>query len=357
MIVPIKWENGKIYIIDQRRLPLEVIWHECDSYMEVGDGIKDMCIRGAPAIGIAGAFGILLAAKSYHGKDFAMFLKVVNNAASFLLDTRPTAINLKWAIVRMLNVLKLLPQDVISQGISKCQEILEIEAVKIMMEDQDLCKKIGEAGKDLLINHNHTQILTHCNAGGLATGGWGTALGVIRSAHESGLKLHVYVDETRPALQGSRLTSWELQQDGIPCTLITDSMAGFLMQQGKIHTVIVGADRITANGDFANKIGTYTVAVLAKTHGIPFYVAAPYSSFDFSLASGSQIPIEERNHTEVTSIKNCQIAPEGIPVWNPSFDITPHKYVSAFITDMGVITPPFKDNFYNTFQKLKSITT
>ena len=344
MIRPIEWDNERVKVLDQTSLPQDIVWFECSFPSEIAEAIENMQIRGAPLIGVAAAFGVALAAIQYKSKGYDEFIKAIKNVVNRLQKTRPTAVNLAWALNRMLNLANK------NNNVKECCDLLVKEAQEIMREDEAMCRKIGEAGKVLLKGDGVIKVITHCNAGALATAGWGTALGVIRSAHECGTLLHVYMDETRPALQGARLTAWELSQDKIPCTLITDNMAGFLMQKEKIHAVIVGADRITANGDFANKIGTYMLAVMAKTHQIPFYVAAPYSSVDLTLFGGDKIPIEERSSKEVTHIQNCLVAPIGINVWNPAFDVTPYEYVTAFITERGIISPPFKENiaaFFN----------
>lgn len=346
MLKPIEWGSDHVKIIDQRRLPSCVVWLNCFTSDDIAEAILTMKIRGAPAIGVAAAFGLALAALRYNGENTNELLLIIKNAALSLKKTRPTAYNLFWAVDRMIK-----SAENNSRTVEQCRKALEEEALLIMAEDQNMCKAIGEAGAELLKERDYTRLLTHCNAGALATAGWGTALGVIRSAHFNGMKIHVFVDETRPALQGARLTSWELSQEGIPYTLITDNMAGFLMQKGKVDAVIVGADRITSNGDFANKIGTYSLAILAKAHGIPFYAAAPYSTVDLSLSKGEQIPVEERSPDEVTHIKDVMIAPHGISVWNPAFDITPHQYVTAFITERGVILPPFQENFSSVYQE------
>lgn len=343
MIRPIEWDNERVKILDQTSLPQDVIWFKCSFYEEIAEAIENMQIRGAPLIGVAAAFGVALAAIQYKNEGHDEFIEAMKNVVNRLQKTRPTAVNLAWALNRMSGIVNK------HNNVKKCCELLVQEAQVIMHEDEAMCRKIGEAGKVLLEGDGVVNVITHCNAGALATAGWGTALGVIRSAYESGTLLHVYVDETRPALQGARLTAWELSQDKIPCTLITDNMAGFLMQKKKIHAVIVGADRITANGDFANKIGTYMLAVMAKTHYIPFYVAAPYSSIDLTLPDGDRIPIEERSSKEVTHIQNCAVAPTGIDVWNPAFDVTPCEYVTAFITERGIISPPFKENMASFF--------
>jgi methylthioribose-1-phosphate isomerase len=330
---PIRYENGRVFLLDQRLLPTEVIYVECADWRCVAAGIKDMVVRGAPAIGAAAAFGMALAAAELR-TDEARFFAGLNEAADGLKATRPTAVNLAWAVDRMLNVAKT------QSGITPVEisAALSAEANRIASEDIAINKRIGDFGAMLV--PQDARILTHCNAGALATVGYGTALGVVRSAVTAGKRVRVYADETRPYLQGARLTAWELNRENIPVTLIADNMAGFIMKQGKIDLVIVGADRIAQNGDVANKIGTYSVAVLAAAHNIPFYVAAPYSTFDLSLKSGDEIPIEERCETEMTHFGGRRIAPEGIDCYNPSFDVTPANYVTAIITEFGIIEKP-----------------
>ncbi|ADR19836.1 S-methyl-5-thioribose-1-phosphate isomerase [Calditerrivibrio nitroreducens] len=311
------WENDKLLLLDQRQLPFKKIYVECCSIYDVAKAIKDMVVRGAPAIGVAAAYGFVL------GKINGIDDETIYN---ILINTRPTAVNLEWALQRCLNQYK-------DYG-----DLLEL-AKKIHEEDISINKQIGKNGKELI--NNGENILTHCNAGALATGGYGTALGVIRAAFEEGKRIHVYVDETRPYLQGARLTAYELMEDGIDCTLICDNMAGYLMRLGKIDKVIVGADRIASNGDTANKIGTYSIAVLAMHHRIPFYVAAPISTFDMSINDGSFIKIEERAPYEVREVFGTKIATDETKVFNPSFDVTPHYLISGFITEKGVICPPY----------------
>lgn len=333
----IKFTEGKLILLDQTKLPIDVSFVECNDFMCVAQAIKEMKVRGAPAIGVAAAYGLVLAAYEYKNLPQKEFLTKIREAATVLKETRPTAVNLFWALNRMLKVLE--KEDIIVKDII---EKLEIEAQKIHEEDLAMNKKIGELGQEL-IPHD-AGILTHCNAGALATAGFGTALGVIRAAYQQGKVKMVYVDETRPLLQGARLTAYELLADGIPVTLISDNMAAYLMQQGKINCVIVGADRIAANGDTANKIGTYGVAVLAHYHNIPFYVAAPTSTLDLSLKTGKEIPIEERNPLEVKKIGDVWIAPKEVNVYNPAFDVTPHQLISAIITDQGIIKPDYSIN-------------
>jgi len=334
MIPTIEWKNGRVYILNQTLLPNQVRYNTCSNYKKVAQGIRDLWIRGAPAIGIAAAMGVALGAQKIKAKTFETFYNKLLEICDHLQGTRPTAVNLAWAIQRM----KAFTQKNKTKKINELKKILIDEAKRILREDIQINKTLGKLGAGLI--QDGQTILTHCNAGSLATGGYGTALGVIRAAKESGKKIHVFADETRPVLQGSRLTAWELKEDGIPVTLITDNMAGYFMGKGKISACIVGADRIAANGDVANKIGTYSVAILAKEHGIPFYVAAPTSTIDFSMATGKQIPIEERSPTEVSRVLGkVTIAPSEIPIANPAFDVTPAKYITRIITEKGIFHP------------------
>lgn len=336
---PIHWEKGKVIILDQRSLPSEEIYITTDRYKDVVKAIKDMIIRGAPAIGIAAAFGIAIGARELIGhrgiREKDSFIKELDRIFAEFASSRPTAVNLFWAIERMRGIVHnnvhLQPEAIM--------ELLENEAVTIYNEDLNACKRIGYFGKGLI--QDGFRILTHCNAGGLATAGYGTAIGVIRAAFEEGKRIFVYVDETRPFLQGSRLTAWELNKASIPYCVITDNMAGYFMKKGEVDCVIVGADRITSYGDVANKIGTYTLAVLAKAHKIPFYVAAPMSTVDFSIKEPEEIPIEERDPSEVTHFMGKQITPKGTQARNPAFDVTPRGLISAIITDKGVAKKPF----------------
>lgn len=330
----IEWKDNKVVMIDQRKLPGEEIYNEYGTYKEVGQAIKDMVIRGAPAIGDAAAMGIALGALHIDTDNKTEFISGVHEIAGFIKGTRPTAVNLFWASDRMLRVLENSPGDV-----HELKQTLIKEAEKILEEDIKTCKRMGRLGSELL--QDGMTVLTHCNAGALATGGYGTALGVIRAAKESGKDVKVIATETRPFLQGARLTAWELNQDGIPVSLITDNMVGHMMSKGKIDSVVTGADRIASNGDVANKIGTYTISVLAKSHGIPFYVAAPISTIDYDCPDGSSIPIEERSPEEVTHIKGQRIAPE-VNVFNPAFDITPNANVKSIITEEGIAQEPYK---------------
>lgn len=332
-----RWEKGALILLDQTKLPTEVCYLNCQNYQQVAEAIKNLRVRGAPAIGAAAAFGLVLAASDLKSCTLEEFQKGIETAALELAATRPTAVNLSWALERMLNRLRSLGKV----SWEEAKEPLLQEALAIYNEDIENNKLMGHYGQELI--PQKARILTHCNAGALATAGYGTALGVIRAAKEAGKEIKVYADETRPLLQGARLTSWELVQEEIQVTLITDNMAGYLMSKGMVDLVIVGADRIAANGDVANKIGTYSVAVLAREHGLPFYVAAPFSTVDLSLPSGKDIPIEERSHTEVTYFRGQKVAPEGVEVWNPAFDVTPHQLVTAIITERGVIQPPYHE--------------
>jgi methylthioribose-1-phosphate isomerase len=329
-IRPYRYQDGVLQLLDQRLLPTEEVWLEYRDHQGVAEAIRTMVVRGAPAIGIAAAFGAWFGARDIASETFAGFWQEFEQVCAVLAATRPTAVNLCWALERM----KSLVRANANQPPVNLKIALEYEALAIAEEDLRLNRAMGRHGEPLLADGS--RILTHCNAGALATGGYGTALGVIRAAVAAGKKISVYADETRPWLQGARLTAWELQRDGIPVTLICDNMAGWLMAKGEIDGVIVGADRIAANGDTANKIGTYSVAVLAKEHGIPFYIAAPTSTIDLSLADGSLIPIEERGEREVTHVGDRRLAPEGVAVRNPAFDVTPARLISAIITEHGL---------------------
>ncbi len=329
---PIEWKGDMVKLLDQTLLPAEEVYLEITEYHEIMTAIKELKIRGAPAIGVAGAYGMVLGAMQILAKSKATFLSELHDVAIAISGTRPTARNLFWAIERMeLAAVK-------GKNVEEIKTILLKEAKKIHNEEADATIELSKNGQEL-IKDGYT-ILTHCNTGPLATTGYGTALGIIIYAHMQGKKVQVYADETRPLLQGARLTTWELRKIGIPVTLITDSMAGYFMKKGKIDCVIVGADRIAANGDTANKIGTYSVAVLAKENRVPFYVAAPTSTFDLSLSTGARIPIEQRNQAEVTHIKGIAIAPRYVNAANPAFDVTPNKYITAIITEKGIIRKP-----------------
>lgn len=340
-----EWKDGVLYLVDQRKLPLQVEVVACRSYKEVAEAIVKMVVRGAPAIGAAAAFGVAIGAREFSLPGGASpeeartgFFVHLEGVFTTLSKTRPTAVNLFWAIERM----RRAGREHREAGITAIQEALEREALAIAREDVETNQRIGRFGAELV--PPKAGILTHCNAGALATVEFGTALAVIRFAHQGGKEIHVYADETRPFLQGARLTAWELQQDEIPVTLITDNMAAYVMRRGLVDLVVVGADRIAANGDVANKIGTYGLAILAREHNIPFYVAAPTSTIDMSITSGQQIPIEERSPEEVTHIFGHQVAPAGIAVLNPAFDVTPSGYVSGIITEKGIVRPPYTES-------------
>lgn len=332
----IEWRDDTVVMIDQTRLPGEEVYNTYTDFKEVAEAIRGMIIRGAPAIGVAAAMGVALGARDIIADTHESFFRQLENVCDVMARTRPTAVNLFWAIDRM----KRVAETARSKPLEQIRQLLKAEAIRIEEEDLTICRNIGKWGATLI--GEGATILTHCNAGGLATAGYGTALGVIRAAHEAGKKIQVFADETRPWLQGARLTAWELTKEGIPTTLISDNMAGFFMSRGEISCCVVGADRIAANGDTANKIGTYSVAVLARENKIPFYVAAPVSTLDLTLSDGSKIPIEERHSGEVTHIKGVGIAPEGIRVRNPAFDVTPARYISAIITENGIVSGDFR---------------
>jgi len=335
MIETIQWIDGAVVMIDQRRLPLEEKYVTCRSFQEVATAIRDMTIRGAPAIGVAAAMGVALGV--LHAAESGLDAQMEEICAT-LAATRPTAVNLFWAIDRM----KRVYASVAGQPIGEIRRRLVEEALLVREEDIAICRAIGRNGASLVPDRK--TVLTHCNAGALATAGYGTALGVIRAAVEAGKRIDVFADETRPFLQGARLTVWELQQDSIPTTLITDNMAGHFLKSGRIGCVVVGADRIAANGDVANKVGTYSVAVLAKENHVPFFVAAPISTLDLTLASGEAIPIEQRAAAEVTHVYGRQMAPAGTAVMNPAFDVTPARYVTGIITERGVARAPYEES-------------
>jgi methylthioribose-1-phosphate isomerase len=332
-IETIQWTPDGVVMIDQTRLPRETVYVTCTTYVEVADAIRSMVIRGAPAIGVAAAMGVAIGA--LHSNNLADDMPMI---CETLAKTRPTAVNLFWAIDRM----RRLYESVAGESVAVIRETLVDEAKRVRLEDVAINEAIGRHGAPLVPDHK--TVLTHCNAGALATAGFGTALGVIRAAVQAGKQIDVFADETRPFLQGARLTAWELQQDGIPTTLITDNMAGHFLKSGRIGCVVVGADRIAANGDVANKIGTYGVAVLAKENNVPFYVAAPISTLDLTLSSGDLIPIEERASVEVTHVQGVHVAPDGINVANPAFDVTPNRYVTAIITERGVAREPYSES-------------
>ena len=346
MFKTIEWTAKGVRMIDQTRLPAAEVYLTCRDYKEVAAAIRGMVIRGAPAIGVAAAMGVALGIKNSGASAIPALRADFERIAETLSRTRPTAVNLFWAIDRMRRAFEtsLSCHDREAQVIEAVKVNLEEEAKRILAEDIAINETMGRHGAALLPESG--TVLTHCNAGALATGGYGTALGVIRAAVSQGKNIEVFADETRPFLQGARLTAWELAKDGIPVTLITDSMAGHFMKQGQIKAVIVGADRIAANGDTANKIGTYTVAVLAHENGVPFYVAAPLSTIDRSLASGEAIPIEERASTEVTHLAGIEIAPPSVPARHPAFDVTPHRYISAIITERGIARAPYTQSLH-----------
>lgn len=327
----IEWRDDKVIMIDQTKLPEEEVYNEYTDFQEVAEAIRGMIIRGAPAIGVAAAMGIALGARDIIADSFDTFYRQLCNVCDIIGRTRPTAVNLFWAIERM----KRVAEQNKTKDLASIRAILKAEAISIEAEDLRICKAIGSHGGALI--RDGATVLTHCNAGGLATAGYGTALGVIRAAHDAGKNIRVFADETRPWMQGARLTAWELMKEKIPVTLISDNMAGYFMRKGEIDFIVVGADRIAANGDTANKIGTYSVAVLAKENRIPFYVAAPVSTLDLSLKSGDEIPIEERHAKEVTHLRGMPLAPEGVSVRNPAFDVTPAKYITGIITERGVV--------------------
>ncbi len=335
-----RWEKNKLILLDQTRLPQKIEYINCADYQTVAEAIKNLSVRGAPAIGVAAAYGLIIGVLALDCKTKKELVAEAEKIAGELLMTRPTAVNLKWGLERILRKLQEnYPGNI---TIAELKNILLQEAHQIMQEDVETNKAIGRHGQKLV--PDKAGILNHCNAGALATAGYGTALGVVRAARDAGKSITAYVSETRPLLQGARLTAWEMVREKIPAYLITDNMAASLMSRGIIDLVIVGADRITGNGDTANKIGTYGLAILAREHQIPFYVAAPFSTIDFSLQEGNSIPIEERNHEEVTHIEGSRIAPEGIKVWNPAFDVTPARFITAIITEKGIIEPPFDIN-------------
>ncbi len=339
MIETMRWKDGCLEIIDETLLPLEFVRKPCRTVEEVAEAIETLRVRGAPAIGIAGAYGVVLGAREIGTADPRAFLDELDAKIARLAATRPTAVNLFWALERMRKVARSGP----TEDVEEIRRRLEEEAYRILEEDKAVCRRLGMNGAELL--EDGMTVLTHCNAGGLATADFGTALGVIYAAKERGKRIRVIADETRPLLQGARLTTWELIHNGIETTLICDNTAAWVMQQGRVDCVIVGADRIARNGDVANKIGTYGVAVAAREHGIPFYVAAPFSTVDRTLATGREIRIEERRPEEITSLGGRRIAPERVKVYNPAFDVTPFRYVSAVISELGIARAPYADHF------------
>jgi len=344
MVETIAWRDNQVVMIDQRKLPNQEKYVVCKNHRSVIRAIQTLVIRGAPAIGVAGAMGVALGALKIRTGDRALFKARFDAVCSDMVSARPTAANLAWAVDRMKQVARRNNNE----DVGKLKSRLVSEAEKILGEDIAINQAMGRHGQRLLKDGD--RVLTHCNAGALATGGYGTALGVIRAAVAAGKQIQVFADETRPFLQGARLTAWELVEEGIPVTVISDNAAGYMMQQGQVDAVIVGADRIAANGDVANKIGTYMVAVLAKTHKVPFYVAAPLSTIDISTKTGTKIPIEQRDQKEVTHFLGKKIVPDRAGAQYPAFDVTPHRYVSAIITEKGVISPPFKARIQGFFR-------
>ncbi len=345
MIKTIEWTDAGVVMLDQTLLPTEETYHIYRNHLEVAEAIRSMVVRGAPAIGVAAAMGVALGVKTAAFRSLGELDSLFDSICKDIQSTRPTAVNLFWAVERM----KAVYRRERSHGVEAIRTALIREALAMHSEDVEANRRIGRLGQDLI--PDSARILTHCNAGALATAGYGTALGVIRAAVEAGKNIHVLADETRPFLQGARLTAWELEKDGIPVTVITDNMAGHFMQKKKIDCVIVGADRIAANGDVANKIGTYSVAVLAKENGIPFYVAAPISTLDLSIPDGGHIPIEERDPDEVRKIKGIAITPVDVPVANPAFDVTPNRYVDAIITERGIARAPYDESLKELARK------
>jgi methylthioribose-1-phosphate isomerase len=339
MIETMRWKEGCLELLDQTLLPSELVYKDCRNVEEIAEAIESLRVRGAPAIGIAGAFGVVLGAEEIREDQQEVFLQELEKKFERLTATRPTAVNLFWALDRMRGVLERCR----TQSVKAIRRCLLSEALKIQQEDKAICRKVGFNGAELL--DEEMTVLTHCHAGGLATADFGTALGVIYAAKQQGKKIRVFADETRPLLQGARLTAWELMQNGIETTLISDNMAAWVMSRGSIDCVIVGADRVARNGDVANKIGTYGVAISARAHGIPFYVAAPFSTIDRNLPGGEDIPIEERRPEEVTCLAGKRIAPESVQVYNPAFDVTPHTYVTAIISEMGIARAPYEEAF------------
>jgi methylthioribose-1-phosphate isomerase len=331
----INWKDGKVRYIDQTKLPHKVKFVDCADVRKLWRAIRSLAVRGAPAIGIAGALGVVLGARDSKAKDFEGFAKDLRRTVKYLASSRPTAVNLFWALARMERV----AEESKNKPVGRIKKILLEEALKILEEDRRSCRSMARHGAGLIKNGD--TILTHCNAGGLATADYGTALGVLFEAKRRGRYFRVYADETRPLMQGARLTTWELMREGIDTTLICDNMAASLMAEGEIDKILVGADRIAANGDAANKIGTYNLAVLAKYHGVPFYVAAPLSTFDFRLKSGRDIPIEERSGDEVRKILGKAIAPKNVKVYNPAFDVTPGELITAIVTERGIFKKPY----------------
>jgi methylthioribose-1-phosphate isomerase len=347
MLPTVAWENGEIVMVDQRKLPGQEVYVRCKTAPEVARAIKTMVIRGAPAIGVSAAMGIALGMRRSKASGTRQFAVDFNKTCDLMAGTRPTAVNLFWAIDRMKRVLGAGVQA--GRSVDELKDLLEREARAIHDEDVESCRAMGRFGADVV--PDGARILTHCNAGALATAGYGTALGVIRAAAEQGKVRQVFADETRPFLQGARLTAWELVRDHVPTTVITESMAGPLMRRGDIDVVVVGADRIAANGDVANKIGTYTVAMMARAHEIPFYVAAPLSTIDLATANGDDIPIEQRNPREITHLGSTRLAPDGASVWNPAFDVTPARLIAGIITERGIARPDYSESLRRLFDQ------
>lgn len=346
-IIPVEWTDEGVRMLDQRLLPTEEVWLVLRSYNDVAAGIKDMVVRGAPAIGVSAAYGIALGAKQFVGTNIDDLEDELDYICDVIGKTRPTAVNLFWAIDRMKRTFQKAKAE--GKSVSQVKQILLEDAKSIHDEDIESQRLIAQFGGELI--EDNSTVLTHCNAGALATGGvWGTALGVIRGAVNQGKHVSVIADETRPYLQGARLTAWELLKDDIPVTLITDNMSGHIMKKGRVQAVVVGSDRIAANGDVANKIGTYMVAVLARQHNIPFYVAAPLSTVDLNCPTGDDIPIEERDTREITHVRDIQLAPEGIDVSNYAFDVTPNELVTAIITEKGVARAPYTESLRKQFE-------
>ncbi|MFQ5574427.1 MAG: S-methyl-5-thioribose-1-phosphate isomerase [Terriglobia bacterium] len=339
IVKTIEWVDGRVRLIDQTKLPNEETYLICDEWQRVATAIKTMQIRGAPAIGVAAALGIALGANGSRAQDSAEFMADFEVVAQGIAATRPTARNLFWAVERM----RAVADREVSGGVGSAKKAVEAEALRILADDVAINERMGRVGAELI--EDGDVVLTHCNAGALATAGFGTAVGVVRAAWRQGKQIHVFADETRPLLQGARLTAWELMKEEIPFTLITDSMAGYMMSQGEIDKVVVGADRIASNGDVANKIGTYTVAVLAKENQVPFFVAAPLSTVDMECPDGNAIPVEERGPEELVKIGGVQVAPVGARVRNPAFDITPSRYVAGIVTEAGLVRKPYEEGF------------
>jgi methylthioribose-1-phosphate isomerase len=345
MLPTVAWTDAGVVMIDQRKLPTKEVFVTCRTGAEVAKAIKTMVIRGAPAIGVAAAYGLALEMRRSKAKGTRQFTVDFQKTCDLLAGTRPTAVNLFWAIDRMKRAFAGAAHS--GASVEEIAGRLAREAQAIHDEDVESCRALGRYGAQLV--PSPARILTHCNAGALATAGYGTALGVVRGAVERGIPVEVFADETRPFLQGARLTAWELVKDGIATTVIADNMAGALMRAGRVNFVVVGADRIAANGDTANKVGTYSVAILAREHRIPFYVAAPLSTVDLATPDGSGIPIEERHRKEVTHVAGVQLAPDGASVWNPAFDVTPHALVTGIITERGVARPPYEQSLRALF--------